>query len=132
MMRDDPAARRYAEYAWLIDHDHLVDQFGDDFGPGDAGTCGPHNISPQLLEQLRHGAGHHFRMYDDGELYYSGRLVVRGGADPRVFSDQPLADFGMPNAGCTRIRFAALPRRLQIRQEPCPEFQPGTQVDRAR
>lgn len=22
----------------LADHDHLVDQFGDDFGPGDAGT----------------------------------------------------------------------------------------------
>lgn len=45
-------------------------------------------------------------MYDDdGELYYSGRLAVRGGADSRDFSDQPLADFGMPNAACTYILF---------------------------
>ena len=40
-------------------------------------------------------------MYDDdGELYYTGFMVLFDGGD----EFGPLEDFGGPNAGCTEIR----------------------------
>jgi len=39
-----------------------------------------------------------FRMYDDdGNLYYSGRMKIE--------DFDPLDDYGMPNAGCTYLKY---------------------------
>lgn len=52
------------------------------------------------MKELKAGEGQRFRMYDDdGELYYDGRIV----GDYDGF--EPLDDFGMPNVGCTNIRY---------------------------
>ncbi len=40
-----------------------------------------------------------FKMYDDdGELYYEGKTNYN-------YTFAPLDDFGMPNAGCTDIKY---------------------------
>jgi len=53
---------------------------------------GPRNFDPSAVLK------HKFRMYDDdGEPYYEGFCCS--------VSDEPLSNFGMPNAGCTRIKF---------------------------
>lgn len=91
---------KYASYGWIIDRDHI-----------DAGQCnglmGPRNISPNTEAMLKADkkCGLRFRMYDDdGELYFSGRLLFGADAEAEVeFS--PLDDFGMPGAGCTEIRY---------------------------
>ncbi len=71
---------------WIITKDHISDNH-DDVGVGNKDVLA--NPNKQA-----------FRMYDDdNELYYEGFLVSGGGED--LFN--PLDDFGMPNAGCTRI-----------------------------
>ena len=51
-----------------------------------------------MIERLKQGHGFQFRMFDDdGELYYEGRCTIESFA--------PLDDFGMPNAGCTTIKY---------------------------
>lgn len=97
-------------YAWIITHDHLVD-VGEN---GDVGTIGPANATEADKVRLRAGEGDVFNMRDDdGELYYSGRLVVSGNTthDDQVACFGPLDDFGMPNAGCTTIRWPGHPER---------------------
>lgn len=88
-------------YGWIIDIDHLAIEyptFGDE-----TGTMGPINISDEITALLNKGEGIPFRMYDDdGELYYSGRIIVPDDDDLRF---RPLSDFGEPNAGCTEIRY---------------------------
>jgi hypothetical protein len=110
-------------YAWIITKDHLN---LDDVLEGDCddtGTIGPDNADPALIAQLEEGKGHVFRMYDDdGELYYTGRLVTRSGDMELIpvtyasgLDDQidpcyaPLSDFGLPNAGCVEIRWHGRP-----------------------
>ena len=76
-------------YAWMITRDHLDNSDATIIGPWDASHT-PEDIAKN---------GTAFRMYDDdGELYYSGRIV--GDFDGL----EPLEDFGMPAAGCTEIR----------------------------
>jgi len=84
-------------YAWIIDRDHLSG--GDD---SDAGTVGPRFAPDSLLADLKAGKGTLFRLFDDdGELYYSGRIVF---ADPdEGVGLEPLDDYGAPNAGCTTM-----------------------------
>lgn len=48
-----------------------------------------------------------FKLYDDdGELYYTGKMMCADGSDPMESGDlfAPLDDYGMPNAGCTELR----------------------------
>jgi hypothetical protein len=95
---------KYAVYAWIIDTDHI------DAGH-DASTIGPRNVSPLMENALQSDKKHGipFKMYDDdGELYYSGRILLNL-SDPDAFEGgeefAPLDDFGMPNAGCTSIHY---------------------------
>ncbi len=70
---------------WVITKDHISD--GADEGVG----------SRYYKKGIR--LPHRFKMYDDdGELYYEGLS-----SDKDVFN--PLDDFGMPNAGCTEIKY---------------------------
>jgi hypothetical protein len=91
-------------YAWIITRDHFAVGDTDD---NDIGVIGPRGATVEQISALRAGAGRHFRMYDDdGEHYYDGRIV--GVGTGRNLSDEafgPLDDFGMPNAGCTEIRY---------------------------
>jgi hypothetical protein len=90
-------------YGWTIDKDHLIDQFPD-IGKDEAGIRGPRDITPEIEAKLDAGEGHVFRMYDDdGELYYTGRLV--GDKDDEIEGFAPLNDFGTPNAGAVRIDY---------------------------
>ena len=85
----------HAAYAWLIDRDHLADELHNE-----TGTAGPRNTAPELAAALNRGEGLPFEMYDDdGEHYYSGRIVG-------TFEGyEPLADYGAPNAGATLITY---------------------------
>lgn len=94
---------KYAYYGWIIDTDHI------DNGT-DNGVIGPRNIDPDAAVRLKKDpeCGERFRMYDDdGELYYSGRILfdLFDDTDGYEVEFAPLDDFGMPNAGCTEIRY---------------------------
>lgn len=100
-----------ADYAWIVDTDHLFENGSAD-APNDAGTTGPRDADPGLLAALVSGLPggaevdgitvQNFRMYDDdGALYYTGRYL--GPDDDGMFG--PLDDFGKPNAGCTDIHY---------------------------
>ena len=91
-------------YGWIIDEDHLFDPKED--GASDKGVMGPSRITPEITTQLNKGEGMPFRMYDDdGELYYSGRLIVPEGEEWGDLFFRPLSDFGGPNAGATEIHY---------------------------
>ena len=84
--------REMSGYAWRIDRDRIED--------GNAnGVQGPWDCPDGDLTAI-YGAPEKFRMLDDdGEVYYYGRLWGE------CYGYEPLYDFGMPNAGCTRIDF---------------------------
>jgi len=78
-------ATRVATASWKITKDFIdTDAVGvGDFNPGDEMPF-------------------KFRMYDDdGELYYEGVSSDNETEDAFL----PLDDFGMPNAGCTDIKY---------------------------
>ena len=79
---------------WIITHDHIKDENDK---VGDAGTYGPGEttLTPEEIEKF----GRVFKIYDDdGELYYTGKIIGGDGFEP-------LEDFGTPNAGATEIRY---------------------------
>ena len=79
--------------AWHITKDWADD--GDAIGQWNA-RLRPENDNIEYCKKL---CTEKFRMYDDdGELYYEGYSN-----DSSSF--QPLDDFGMPNAGCTEIKY---------------------------
>lgn len=99
-------------HAWIINKDHLFDP-NCDYLTDEAGTVGPSNAPATTFDEL-------FRMFDnavtfymyddDGELYYTGKLFWDGDDEPgEEIIAAPLDDFGMPNAGCTRIKYRAKP-----------------------
>lgn len=105
---------KYAVYGWIIDTDHLSTP--EDPTPEDvygAGSVGPGRISPEIEARLRAGEGEAFKLYDDdGELYYSGRIIGPAENSEDAASDEciewefaPLSEFGTPNAGATDIRY---------------------------
>lgn len=89
------------QYGWVIDVDHLW-EYGQE---NEAGVMGPRGIPDDIAAELRsRRTGRKFRMYDDdGELYYSGRIITDEPGTELDFA--PLDDFGKPNAGCTEIRY---------------------------
>lgn len=98
-------------YAWIIDTDHLAEGPDDH---SDAGRTGPSRAHPEHRKYLS-GYGqvplpvdaqvYRFEMRDDdGELYYTGRLLTTEGETERAIFG-PLHDYGMPGAGCTTIRY---------------------------
>jgi len=102
-------------YAWVITFDLLNPATEGEFiGSGyygdEVGTIGPGDISPELkkkIEALGKNPGHvvpdgfeKFKLFDDDDtLYYMG--IITGDYD----GFEPLDDFGMPNAGCTDIKY---------------------------
>jgi len=83
-------------YAWVITKDHLED--GEENG-----TVGPGGTALSAAEISSHEKSERFSMYDDdGECYYEGFFV----GDDSTNGFEPLDDFGMPNAGCTEIRYS--------------------------
>lgn len=110
-----------ANYAWIIDRDHLSGPGGEFANPADdeAGVTGPSDAPERLLErlQLRSKPGQTFRLYDDdGILYYTGRVLF---AEPGVTIETaderaafgPLWDFGTPNAGAVELRYFGTNRK---------------------
>lgn len=103
-----------SNYAWIIDKDHLATRPDD---RDDKGTMGPRNAPQDMLDQLNSDpkAGRQFKIYDDdGELYYTGRIlgvvlddtIYRDGTPEGERADfGPLWDFGTPNAGAVEIRY---------------------------
>jgi len=84
-----------ATYGWIIDRDMLSERYDDD---SSAGTIGPGDISDTHEAELEAGNGDNFWLYDDDdELYYVGRIVGD------YNGNEPLHDFGTPNAGATKI-----------------------------
>lgn len=84
-----------ADYGWMI-------IWGNpDIGlESDVSTMGPTDIDQAKQDFLIAGQGTVFQMFDDdGEHYYLGRII----GDYDGF--EPLDDFGMPNAGCTIIKY---------------------------
>jgi len=80
-------------YYWLITEDH-ISRSTERSAVGVAGPCGGDET---LLKYNTNRAK--FEMFDDDdELYYVGYLY----GDYTCF--EPLDDFGMPNAGCTKIK----------------------------
>ena len=67
-------------------------------------VSGPRNGKAEKFEALARGEGVTFRLYDDdGNLYYQGRYFGLDGDEEMAFG--PLMDYGMPNAGCTELRY---------------------------
>jgi hypothetical protein len=47
-----------------------------------------------------------FKLYDDdGELYYEGLITTKALNGNESLAFAPLWNFGMPNAGCTTMRY---------------------------
>lgn len=102
-------------YAWLITKDHTADEDDEPGTNANAiGITGPSTATPEDLARLEAGEGDTFEMYDDdGEKYYTGRLVVSGELthDDEEACSGPLDDYGTPNAGATEIRWPGHPDR---------------------
>lgn len=87
-----------SSYAWIIEKDLLDDEEDPFFS--DVGVTGPWDVSQDQIINLSEN-GRAFKMYDDDDiLYYEGKFF-----GPDELEDQPLYDFGMPNAGCTKIEY---------------------------
>lgn len=94
-------------YGWVIEKDHLA----DDDEKSAAGITGPSEAPDELLVAVQERKGHVFKLYDDdGELYYTGRLLTNHESDSPFALEEheafaPLDDFGMGWAGCTLVRW---------------------------
>lgn len=87
-----------APYGWRITEDFT------ETDKGDAGVCGPHNITDDILAELRSGKGTAFRLYDDdGGKSYAGRIIGE------FSGEEPLDDFGTGWAGCTEVKYPERP-----------------------
>ena len=100
-----------SSYGWVIDRDHLAEQYPD--GSNEVGLIGPRDAKGSDKAELTaaYAHKHQFRMYDDdGELYYTGTLFWDG----EDFPDEeqaygPLGDYGMPGAGAVLIKYTGRP-----------------------
>lgn len=92
-----------SRYAWAITKDHIADENAREGSNLNAkGVIGPRGVKLTAEQIENHPNREYFKMYDDdGELYYEGYFV--GADDAEGF--EPLEDFGMPNAGCTGIKY---------------------------
>ena len=86
------------EYGWVITKDHIADSKAPlKTNCNAVGISGPYGC-PFDDDHIT-ARGRKFKMFDDdGELYYEGYMLGEN-------EFGPLEDFGMPNAGCTRIEY---------------------------
>lgn len=94
-----------APYGWIIDTDHISDTSAPEGTNANAkGVTGPRNLSDNILNQLLNGGGRTFRIKDDdGDLYYTGRIITPPAEEQGELDFAPLDEFGKPNAGATEI-----------------------------
>ena len=86
------------KYGWMITKDYANEDV-----LSAVGTTGPGGIDPKIEKKLQAGEGAVFTMYDDDEeKIYGGRLI---GLEDDADGFEPLDDFGMPDAGCTLIKY---------------------------
>lgn len=92
--------RQHMATVWTITRDLLGDN-----DCNDTGVCGPSSCTLSTEEIKSHPDSTYFTMHgDDGELAYAGYMVnAKRPEDLDHFA--PLDHFGMPNAGCTEIRY---------------------------
>jgi hypothetical protein len=104
-----------AAYAWVIT-DSFIDDVPDDveYGTNEARTgvdvTGPHDATDEQVVTARN-EGVPFKMYDDdGIKYFEGRFWAADGAGAdSEYAFGPLDDYGMPDSGCTEIRYPTGP-----------------------
>lgn len=92
----------FASYGWIVDVDHISSK--------SKGVLGPLSINPEIETKLKQDdpSALRWRCKDaDGEIYYEGRYIGKGG-----MGFGPLEDFAMPNAGATDIEYF-IPRTRQ-------------------
>lgn len=93
---------KMAPYGWIITKDYIadavpVDKMGKEFVA--VQVVGPSRVSDEIMARLKAGEGRAFALYDDDNtLYYRGKIIGGEGFEP-------LDDYGMPNAGCTTIKY---------------------------
>lgn len=83
-----------SKFGWIVDKDYTSFK-----GAKSVSVYGPRNMTatPEEIKTL----GIHFEMYDDDDiLYYSGYVLADGDHNELM----PLDHYGMPNAGCTKIK----------------------------
>jgi len=92
-------------HAWKITADRTQSGLHLDPGESFTGVIGPGNAPQHLIKRLSDGEGQKFRLYDaDDKLCFEGLFITTGSAEgEEKFS--PLDDFGLPDAGCTRIDY---------------------------
>ena len=97
----------HATYGWIIDIDHVPDSRSPEGTNANAkGVTGPHNISDAIAARLAAGAGRAFQLKDDdGELYYTGRIITGPEDEEGIRDFAPLEDFDKPNAGASDIYY---------------------------
>lgn len=85
----------HARYYWVILADHVE-------GGQRVGCGGPRSADPARVKRGTSfpEEGERFRLYDD-----DGRLCYEGWITGDYTGFEPLDDFGMPNAGCTEVRY---------------------------
>lgn len=86
-------------YKWIITQDFL----DGNTQRSAVGVSGPRGCDNRTADQLPDT----FRIYDgDGELYYEGKTdALSNTASGEDCGFEPLDDFGMPDSGCTEIRY---------------------------
>jgi len=90
---------------WTITADFISDSDAKEGTNGNARTlCGPRENDLTMGLVVRHPAAQEFQMCDDDDtICYEGYCILPEGIGEEAFG--PLDDFGMPNAGCTCIKY---------------------------
>lgn len=119
ILKEGTGARGYntgpqSDYRWIITLDALherglTDTPKAELEPNEVGTFGPRPAVVQSRAELeKNENAEQFRLLDDDRiLYYEGVIapVLDYTMDDVDAWFAPLDDFGMPNAGCTIIRY---------------------------
>ena len=95
-------------YGWIITKDFLATPESGPEGTfsNSVGVVGPRGCKYDTEQIKKNGVRFQMRD-DDGELYYEGYGLY-------CSDEEPLRDFGQPNAGCTRIEWFKEERKLKI------------------
>lgn len=94
-------------HAWILTHDYT-----EDGEYNQVGTNGPSTATDEATQAVKTPGDHRiaFDMYDDdGEKYYSGYFTIDPNYTDEYFTNSPLYDFGLPNAGATKIKYPTKP-----------------------
>lgn len=94
-------------HAWILTHDYL--ETGE---YNQVGVNGPSEATDEATQAVKTPGDHRiaFDMYDDdGEKYYSGYFTIDPSHTSEEHTNSPLYDFGLPNAGATKLTYPTKP-----------------------